>query len=283
MKKILSIILFLLLSVALFSCGSSNSTGDSFNGGAGGDAEYMPDNITGTATQVPELSDLKLIYEAYIDLDVENYDECISSIQKEVSDAKGYISSLRENINESSKSASIVIRIPTESYNSVKEEISKLGKVTYSNHSVVDVTGNYIDVEARLQTLRAQKTALDAMLEKATDVSTMLQIQKEIANVNYQIESYQKQLNSYDNRIAYSTVNLDVFQKENVSEHSDNAFVRIGNNFVACVSGIWSVIVEIFVFVIGYFPVFIIIGGVVVLIVFLRKRKGKRGKNEKNS
>lgn len=271
MKRFFVILLIALLTIGLFSCGGSGSAneGGSSNDNNGG---YMPG---GDVTSTPEVPEMKLIYEAYIDIDVEAYNECISAIKKEVTESNGYISSLRENIDGEYKNASLVIRIPTENYNKVKDDIATLGKVTYSNHSVVDVTNNYIDIEARLESLRAQKTALDAMLAKAENVSTMLEIQKEISNVSYEIESYQKQLNSYDNRIAYSTINLSITECGAIVEESENAFVRIGNNFVSCVKVIWNVIVEIFVFVIGYLPVFIIIGGVVVLVIFLRKRKKK--------
>ena len=67
-----------------------------------------------------------------------------------------------------------------------------------------------MDVEARLASLEAQRESLNAMLAQAQDVETLLAVQRELADVQYEIESYTAQKRTYDDQIAYSTVQVTV-------------------------------------------------------------------------
>lgn len=192
----------MMLALLLISCGAAK--GDSSSNGAGAEA-----GLSGSTTP-DALDNLKLIYQADIYVETENYTDYMTALKSKVSELGGYISSSKEYTINSDKHAEMVIRVPSENYEAMKEATSVNGEVTSSSHEVIDVTESYMDIEGRLTSLRAQKSALDAMLEKATSVDTMLQIQKEIQNVNYEIESYQRQLNGYDSRIEYSTINLNV-------------------------------------------------------------------------
>ena len=76
--------------------------------------------------------------------------------------------------------------------------------------STQDVTSAYVDVEARLKSLKLQEERLYAMMEQAGDLETLLAIQNQLTEVQYQIESYTAPQRTYDDLISYSTVDVTV-------------------------------------------------------------------------
>lgn len=206
-KRILITVLLLsLVAVSLVACGNS---------GADGDYDYEKENgsavIGGTVPD--DLKDLKLIYQAKINVETDDYNKYISDLEAKIAELGGYISSSNETTSESLKRAVLTIRVPSDNYEAMKKATSLNGTVVNSSHEVVDVTESYMDIEGRLATLKAERDALNAMLEKSENISTMLEIRKEINELNVVIEAYQRQLNSYDSRIAYSSISLTVEQQ----------------------------------------------------------------------
>ncbi len=249
-KRIL--ITVLLLSLVTFSfvaCGSS-----------GGDVNYDAENgsMIGGGTVPEDLKDLKLIYQAKINVETDDYNKYIGDLETKIVELGGYISSANETSSESLKRAVLTIRVPSENYEAMKKATALNGTVVNSSHEVVDVTESYTDIEGRLATLKAEREALNAMLEKADSISTMLQIRKEINELNIEIESYQRQLNSYDGRIAYSTISLTVEQ-----EIEDDT------------TGFGWIILTIILFIA---PETIICMGVcvVIAVIIVKKKKNKR-------
>ena len=65
-----------------------------------------------------------------------------------------------------------------------------------------DITNQYVDVEARLESLQAQQERLYELLEQAQDIETVLAIQNQLTEIQYQIESYTAQQRSYDQQVS---------------------------------------------------------------------------------
>ena len=205
-KRILITVLLLsLVTISLVACGSSSS----------GDVNYDAENgsMVGGGTVPEDLKDLKLIYQAKINVETDDYNKYIGDLEAKIVELGGYISSANETTSESLKRAVLTIRVPSDNYEAMKKATALNGTVVNSSHEVVDVTESYTDIEGRLATLKAEREALNTMLEKADSISTMLEIRKEINELNIEIESYQRQLNNYDGRIAYSTISLTVEQE----------------------------------------------------------------------
>ncbi len=252
--KIIVITLILLVSVV-----STCACGGSANFDGGFDKENGASLSPGT---VPEdLKDLKLIYQARIVVETEDYNKYMEDLQLKINQYGGYISSSSETTTKSLKRGVLTIRVPSERFSDMKSATAYNGVVVNSSHEVLDVTEGYMDVEGRLTVLKTERDALSAMLEKAEDVSTMLQIRKEINDLNIEIESYQRQLNRYDSQIAYSTITLTVEQE-----------IDDGGN-----SGL-----IIFLIILFILPESLLCVGIIVfIIVLVKKKKAKNINNDK--
>ena len=65
-------------------------------------------------------------------------------------------------------------------------------------------------------------------MEKAESIEDIITIEQRLSNVRYQIESMEAQLRTYDNKVDYSTVHLDVSEvKELTPVHEETLWERI--------------------------------------------------------
>lgn len=88
----------------------------------------------------------------------------------------------------------ITIRIPTQKLDQALNYFRSLAiKVTNENLFGTDVTSEYTDIEARLATLQKTKTKFEDILAKASNVQDILTVQRELINIQDQIDSLKGQ------------------------------------------------------------------------------------------
>ncbi len=186
-------------------------------------------------THVSSAADMseKIIYNADVTLETTSFDEALERISAMVADLGGYLeSSSVSGSNYSSiskgyagaRSAHFSIRIPAARFSDLIGTISDLGNVPYSNTYTRNVTTQYYDTQSRLDAYRVQEKRLLEMLAIAESVEDMLAIQRELTDVQYEIDSLTGTLRYYDNQVGYSTVNLSVNE---VKEYTPEPTVRL--------------------------------------------------------
>ena len=186
-------------------------------------------------TQAPSSADMseKIIYNADVTLETTSFDEALERISAMVADLGGYLeSSSVSGSNYSSiskgyagaRSARFSIRVPAARFSDLIGTISDLGNVPYSNTYTRNVTTQYYDTQSRLDAYRVQEKRLLEMLAIAESVEDMLAIQRELTDVQYEIDSLTGTLRYYDNQVGYSTVNLSVNE---VKEYTPEPTVRL--------------------------------------------------------
>ena len=73
-----------------------------------------------------------------------------------------------------------------------------------------DVTDEYVDLQSRLTNLEATRDRIRAFLDEAKDVEDALDVNRELATVEGQIEQVQGRMNYLFDRAAYSTVTIQI-------------------------------------------------------------------------
>jgi hypothetical protein len=104
--------------------------------------------------------------------------------------------------------ASITVRVPARSFDAAVARLSSLGKVTQMTTSSEDVTGQVVDLRARLRHYQAVEERLLSFLVKATTVSETLQVQDRIDRTQLTIEELQGELKQVDQQVAYSMISI---------------------------------------------------------------------------
>ena len=237
-------------------------------------------NDSPDADSVPQ-SERKIIKNKSIDVQTTDIKAFVSELKKQVSAVGGYI----ESSSNYKESADFTLRIPAENYDAFSEFVGNLGTITFENEYIDDVTGQYIDVEARLTALRAEQESYLRLMEKAETVEDILKIQSYLSNVNYNIESYTAQLNSLKSKISYSTIRVNVVEVERVVTITEKptVFERISTRLSDNLYDIGEGAKDLFVDFVSSLP-YIAIWAVIILVCVLAlkflfgSRKKKKAK-----
>ena len=123
------------------------------------------------------------------------------------------------------RSLSITLRIPAESFHAFMDSVGETGSVTNRTTDATNVTNEYYDVSARLSSYKAEKEKLKELMEAATRMKDILQIEEKLSDLQYQIDSTQSRLDTIDLDVSYSTVDLYVREVERYTE-SGKTFVE---------------------------------------------------------
>ena len=219
----------------------------------------------------------KIIYTANLTLETRDYDTARAALDAALSDADGYMESSSEYTNtDSTRSVSLTLRVPQDSYKSFLAAAAQSGSVTYQNQQAEDITTRYMDTEARLASLTAQRTRLQELQAQADTLADLLEIESSLSDVQYQIESWQSQLDWYSNQVSCCTVYITLNEVETLTPTSTSfgakLLAALHNGWTGFVSGAQAVAV----FLVGAWPAILI--GAVCGVIYYRVRHPRKKK-----
>lgn len=139
----------------------------------------------------------------------------------------------------------ISLRVPAESLNRALRDLGDLGTVTSRRVETEDVTGEFVDLEARLKNAEAQEQSLLELMSEAETVEETLQVQRVLSNTRAEIEQLKGRLNYLEEHTDYSTLTLTLYEPGSTADpQRDWGFMRAwGNAAEAFVSTLNSLIV----------------------------------------
>ena len=219
----------------------------------------------------------KIIYTANLSLESKDYDAAVAALNTALSDTDGYMESSNESTyNGSSRSLSLTLRVPQDSYQSFLTAAAQAGNLVSKSEQADDVTSQYIDLEARISNLTAQRTRLQELQASAETLSDLLDIESSLSDVQYQLESYQSQLDWYAQQVAYCTVYVSL---EEVKEYTP-AEESFGERLAASFRNGWTNFVaglqQLVVWVLLVWPLLLVLAVLAVGILLWRRRKTSR-------
>ncbi len=107
-------------------------------------------------------------------------------------------------------SGSVTLQVPVQSFTTVLTRAKMLGKVSDLTTKATDVTGQYVDLQARITALQDSLQQYLTILTKATTVGDILSVQEQIDGIQSQIEQLQGQLQLLTSQTTYSTLTVTV-------------------------------------------------------------------------
>jgi hypothetical protein len=157
--------------------------------------------------------DRMIIRTVTMTLAVGNVQEAFHTVEQIVAEQNGYLSSSQFRQDGDRMTATMTLRVPADpaTYQMTLERLRKVAdRVIDEQAQAQDVTEEYVDIDARLRTLKASEENLLALLAKATRVEDNLQIQRELTNVRSQIEQIQGRKQALERRADMATINLTI-------------------------------------------------------------------------
>jgi Domain of unknown function (DUF4349) len=110
-------------------------------------------------------------------------------------------------------SGTITLQVPVADFAGVLKQAQALGKTSNLTTKATDVTGQYVDLQARIDALEATRQQYLTIMAKATSIGDVLSVQEELDSVQTQIEQLQGQLQLLSNQTAYSTATITVNER----------------------------------------------------------------------
>ena len=228
----------------------------------------------------------KLIRDASLEIETKEFNDFIEKIEQEAAEMGGYIESSSVSGNsynggDSERSAWFTLRIPADRLEAFITRAGENGNVVNVSRNVRDITLEYVDTEGRIGTLQAELDRLNTLLAQAASMEDMLAIEARISDVRYELESWQSQMNTYNNLVDYSTVHMNVREVVFVSANSgQSVWEKIQNGFMNSIYGLGRGISGFFIGLVIGIPYIAVAVAVIVLTTKLVRRIGKKRKNK---
>ncbi|WP_435184357.1 DUF4349 domain-containing protein [Halobellus sp. EA9] len=225
--------LALVALVALAGCGA---TGGGSGGGADGGYQQATElaasgaKATGAPTGTPVAGDAasggggsgsgvavnvqqrKVIKTGTVVVTVDDFERARANITSAVEGYGGYVSDTsqerREIDNETWVRGQVVLRVPQDRFDDLVDDAKALGEVESVETNARDVTGQIVDIQARLENLRAERDRLRELYDQANTTEDVLAVQRELSDVQGEIERLEARLQSLQNQVAYSTLTV---------------------------------------------------------------------------
>jgi hypothetical protein len=279
--SIKSIITILTALTVLTTCSCSGKKQESeweYNSAKTFDALVMEESSLQTNEPISdkvETVDRKIIKEGEIKFKTTDVNKTKSLIVQTLRESNGYIS--KDNAYDYSDRFEhlLIIRVPADKFDLVLNNISEnVDQFDSKNIDVLDVTEEYIDIEARIKTKKElQKRYID-ILKQARNVSEMLEIEREIGNLQTEIESVEGRIKYLKDEIAFSTLTITYYQ-------TTASKFGFSSKFVDGIKNGWS---SFLWFIIGLSNlwVFILIAIATVYIIIRWRKKKKISRKSKN-
>ncbi|WP_119696554.1 DUF4349 domain-containing protein [Microbacterium halotolerans] len=118
----------------------------------------------------------------------------------------------------------VSLRIPADQLDEVRQALSDVGEVTSTQISESDVTGQAIDLEARIDTAKSSVERLTELMEQAGSVSDLLDAETVLTERQAQLESYQRELEHLEDRVAMSSLHVELTRDREVAETDPAGF-----------------------------------------------------------
>lgn len=161
-----------------------------------------------------EASDRKIIYNSWADMQTTEYDNTIVRLHTICELYGAYFESSNSYGggigSDGERSSRFTIRIPIENYSAFLRDVGSVGTIVSSGENNRDVTDEYFDIEARLESATIREERVLVLLENSGSLDDVLALERELSDIRYEIESYTGKLRKYDSLISYATYSLTV-------------------------------------------------------------------------
>lgn len=241
--------------------------------------ENQASTVTGgTSDNQDILANQKIIQTNYITMETTDFDNITTDVENLINEYLGYIESsqiIGHSINNYSKyntrNASYTFRVPAKDYESFINDLNSLGNVVNERGGIENVTMQYYDLDARINSLKVEEKRLLEIVEEGAELSQVLEVENHLADVRYQIETYTAQLKNLGNKVDYGTVYLELREviKESVdSKPPITVAERISSGFSGSIKEIKDMFVNLFVSIITASP-YLVFWVIIILLIFL--------------
>lgn len=269
--------------------GTAQSAREPAGTGGGGDkfsaAQRAPAGAPGGGGALDQTApgprdDAKIVKTGTLELQVKDLPAALADARAKVAALGGYIGASQQTNDGDRSTAVVTYRIPADRWDDALDALHGLAiKVVSEQTNAVEVTGQLIDLAARIDNLRASERALQAIAARATKISDVLEVQQQLTDVRGQIEQLTAEQAHLADQAALGTLTVtfglqvvaitEATKKWNPASEFDRATAALVDVLQGvATAGIWVAIV--------WLPILLVLGLVVLAAVVIARRLGLR-------
>jgi len=126
----------------------------------------------------------------------------------------GFVTSTQSHIgtkaNHTYSSGTIVLSVPERNFTMLVDQVRHAGDATSVSTSATDVTGQYVDLQARINALEVSRTQYLRIMSRTNSIGGILSVQEQLDSIQSQIEQLQAQLNLLNSETTYATLTVSL-------------------------------------------------------------------------
>jgi len=272
--KLKAIILFLVFSLVACNDNSYNESlitdgveiSEKFNA-------LAPENIARNnfMNDIETPKDLKIIKSANVRYKVNNVRKSTEQIKRIAERYNAYVSDQRFTNDLYKKENRFTLKVPQTNFDKIMDSVKHVVDfVEYENITTKDVTEEYIDIESRLKIKLEVKKRYESILRNnAKTVEDILKTEEKLRVIQEEIESAQGRLKYLTNKVAYSTIQIDLYETVEYEEEPVSYKKSFWDKTKDGLSNGLSLIEGVVVFLFNIWPLLII---AIISYVFVKKR-----------
>jgi Domain of unknown function (DUF4349) len=283
MRKLATIGLLALALAAVVGCSSNGD--ESAAGGTGGGEELGKDfaasagGASEDAARQPRLIDSsvpqvgpQVVKTAALRLSVKRgeFDATIDEAGAITAGLGGFVvsSSASQGSEQRLVRGTIVVRVPARSYDEAIEALRALGKVESRTESGQDVSQEYVDLGARIRQLQAVESQLLELLDRADTVQAALSVQRQLSQIQLDLERARGRLQYLDDRIAFATISLEIHEAIVPAPKQDDGGFGVVEAWTKAANGFLAVVGWTFVVLATVAPIFLMLALALLIVRF---------------
>ena len=185
---------------------SGSNAGDADAGGGGGSGDQLSAHML-DATR----PDLLIIKTGKITIQAASIGPAVEKVTAQIVALGGYASGSTRSGKGEEASASVTFRVPASQWEAALAAARGAGDdVLDEQTGTEDVTGDVVDLKARIRNLQATEAALQAVMTRAGAIPDILDVQERLTDVQGQIEQLSAKAADLQQHAAYSTLTVRV-------------------------------------------------------------------------
>jgi hypothetical protein len=229
--------------------------------------------------QVALVDDAKIVRTGTLQLTVADTAKAVSAGRDLIRNLGGYIGGSQQERNGDEVVASVTYRIPVASWEDALGGLRGLGTEVGEKTDAVEVTGQLVDLDARIRNLKASEAALVGYAQNAPKVSDLLEIEARLTDTRGQIERLTAQQAQLSDQAAYATLTVtfgtDVVAVIQTSQRWDPA-AEVDRATATLIGMGQAVVSFLIVFAIVWVPLILVISIIGLIALVVARRLGWR-------
>lgn len=252
-------------------------------GAEGGSAEQSGSAQEETVEQ--SLPDGRMIArDAEVGVAVEDIEPAAATVRATAVAAAGWVVSEEVHPDGSTDTydghAVLVVSVPSESMDATLTDLAPIGRVMHSTITSLDVTADYTDTTARIETLEASIDRLRGLMEEASGIEDIVALERELAQREADLDALRAHAEGLETDVARSTITVSLYEvdpEESLAEVQEDP----PTGFAAGLEGGWNAFLGAIAFLltaIGALLPFTVVAAVVLgAVLWWRARRARAG------